>query len=35
MGYYEIPKRITCVKLSKILGIGNSSLIEHLRKIER
>jgi predicted DNA binding protein len=34
-GYFDVPKKINSVQLSKELGLGSSTVIEHLRKGER
>jgi hypothetical protein len=35
LGYYDIPRRINSDQLDARLKIGNSTLVEHLRKAER
>jgi predicted DNA binding protein len=34
LGYFDVPKRINSVQLSKELDLGSSTVIEHLRKAE-
>ncbi len=35
LGYYDIPRRVNSDQLAEKLKIGNSTLVEHLRKAER
>jgi predicted DNA binding protein len=33
-GYFEIPRRLSFIKLSQLSGLGRSTVNEHLRKAE-
>jgi predicted DNA binding protein len=35
MGYYDIPRRTTSLKLAEKLGLGDATVVEHLRKAEQ
>ncbi len=34
LGYFEIPRRLSFTKLSQLLGLGRTTVNEHLRKAE-
>lgn len=35
MGYYDIPRKITTEELGSKLGLGDSTVVEHIRKAEQ
>jgi predicted DNA binding protein len=35
LGYFETPKRVTLERISAILGLNKSTVMEHLRKAEK
>jgi predicted DNA binding protein len=35
LGYYDVPRRINSEQLAERLGIGDSTLVKHLRKTEK
>ena len=34
-GYYDVPRKTTSEELAKSLNLGDSTVVEHLRKAER